>query len=143
MNLTTVLAKINNKAQKRNIIGVILGSCLIGNNTGHLEAYTESSSIVWKIGYKCSVDWLEGTFLDLKFFNNLMKLDEDEYADKDVVLAEMQDVLNVYNPMASIGWDKNEEDMAISDSLTAIIQPKGQGHKAKDYSHLLFENNSE
>jgi len=139
MNLTTVLNKINSKAQEQNIVGVLLGSCLVGKNTTHLEVYTESSSIVWKIGYKCSVDWLEGTLVDLKLFNNLMTLSEEELADKDAILNEMQLALNVYNPMASIGCDKNSSSMAISDSLTAIIQPKGKGQRAKDYSHLLFE----
>lgn len=139
MNLTTVLNKISIKAQERNIVGVLLGSCLVGNNTEHMEVYTESSSIVWKIGYKCSVDWLEGTLVDLKLFNNLMSLAEDELSDKEAILGEMKSALEVYNPLASIGSDKNFDPMDISESITAIIQPKGRGQRAKDYSNLLFE----
>ncbi|MCL1140874.1 hypothetical protein [Shewanella pneumatophori] len=139
MNLTTLLGKVSAKAKERNIVGVLLGSCLVGKNTSHLEVYTESSSIVWQLGYKCSVDWLEGTLLDLKFFNNLMVLNEEELADNDSILDEMKSALSTYNPMASIGVDKNGSSMLISESLTAIIQPKGKGQRAKDYSHLLFE----
>lgn len=139
MNLTTVLGQINAKAQERNITGVILGSCLVGNNTAHLEVYTESSSINWKIGYKCSVDWLEGTLLDLKLFNHLMQLGEDEIYDKDVVLDGVKQALYTYDPAASIGSDKHEKPMALEDSLTVVIQAKGQGKKAKDYSEKLFE----
>lgn len=143
MNLTTVLGEINAKAQERNITGVILGSCLVGKNTTHLEVYTESSSINWKIGYKCSVGWLEGTLLDLKFFHHLMKLPEEDLFDKDEILFAMQQTLKTYSPTASIGEDKYENPMLISESISVIIQPKGQGHKAKDYSDLLFENNNE
>lgn len=139
MNLTTVLGEINTKAQERNITGVILGSCLVGNNTAHLEVYTESSSINWKIGYKCSVDWLEGTLLDLKLFYHLIGLSDVCLSDKEVILGKVKDALNTYDSSAAIGEDKNEIPMALEDSLTVVIQPKGQGHKAKDYSHLLFE----
>lgn len=139
MNLTTVLGEINRKAQERNITGVILGSCLVGNNTEHLEVYTESSSINWKIGYKCSVDWLEGTLLDLKFFNHLMRLNEGDLYDKDEVLDGVKRALYTNDPYAIIGTDKKEEPMALEDSLTVVIQPKGQGNKAKDYSEKLFE----
>jgi len=139
MNLSTVLGAINTKAQERNITGVILGSCLVGKNTEHLEVYTESSSINWKIGYKCSVDWLEGTLLDLKFFNHLMRLDEDDLYDKGEVLDGVKRALYTYDPAASIGRDEKEKPMAIEDSLTVVIQPKGQGNKAKDYSEKLFE----
>lgn len=139
MNLSTLLESINAKAKEKNIVGTILGSCLVGNNISHLEVYTESSSIVWKLGYKCSVDWLEGTLLDLKLFNNLMTLTEDNLVNKEAILEEVQNALRTYNPLVSIGCDKKEKPMAIADSLTAIIQPRGQGQRAKDYSHMLFE----
>lgn len=140
MYLTTVLEKINAKACEKNIVGVLLGSCLVGNNTTHFEVYTEASSIVWKMGYKCSVDWLEGTLLDIKLFNHLMELTEDELADKDIILEQMQSALSVYNPLASIGVDKQGNALEIANALTAVIQAKGKGQRAKDYSHLLFES---
>ncbi len=139
MNLTTVLGEINAKAQERNITGVILGSCLVGNNTGHLEVYTESSSINWKIGYKCSVDWLEGTLLDLKLFYHLIDLSDAKLSNKELILGKVKDALKTYDPLAPIGEDKNEKLMSLEDSLTVVIQPKGQGNKAKDYSEKLFE----
>ncbi|MBU2869749.1 hypothetical protein [Colwellia sp. E2M01] len=139
MNLSTVLGEINSKAQKRNITGVVLGSCLVGNNTTHLEVYTESSSINWKIGYKCSVDWLEGTLLDLKLFHQLMKLDEEDLYDNDEILERVKRALYTYDPAASIGSDKNDKPMRIDDSLTFVVQSKGRGNKAKDYSQKLYE----
>jgi len=127
------------KAQKRNIVGVVIGACLVGNNTEDLELYTESSSIVWKIGYKCSVGWLDGTLLDIKLFNELMPIKSNLLFDKKHVINAMKRALRVYKPDEHIGWNKYDEEMALSDSLAAIIQPKGQGKKAMDYSHLLFD----
>lgn len=139
MNLTTALNAIYSKSQSRNIVGVILGSCLVGNNISHLEVYSESSSITWKIGYKCNVDWLEGTLLDLKLFTHMMLLEEGYLYDKEEIINTLKSALYTYDPRASIGIDAKGEDISLSDSLTTIIQPKGKGNRAKDYSALLFE----
>jgi hypothetical protein len=138
MNLTTVLGEINEKANTRNIKGVILGACLVGNNAAHMEVYTESSSINWKIGYRCSVDWLDGTLLDLKFFYHLMALSEEQLFQKKEILDAIKSALKIYNPASSIGEDQKSDVMLLSDSLTVVIQAKGQGNRAKDYSEPLF-----
>ena len=141
MNLSSMLDKINNKAQQRNIVGVILGACLVGNKTSHFEYFTQASSIVWKIGYKCAVNWLDGTLLDLQFFNQLMGVDKRVLANKDTLLERIKQVACIYSPTAVIGKDVNKQPMTIADSLTLVMQPKGQGNKAKDYSSQLFDGN--
>ena len=75
---------IDQKAQEKNIVGVLYGSCLVGNNIGHFEAY---------------------------------------------ILNSIKSALSTYKSDYSIGSNEQEEEMLLSDSLAAVIQPKGQGKK--------------
>jgi len=143
LNLTTVMHLIDQKAQEKNIVGVLYGSCLVGKNIGHFEAYTQASSICWKIGYKCSVNWLDGTLLDVNFLSNLIGLTDKRLHQEDYILDSIKNALLTYKSDCSIGSNGQEnekkEDMLLSESLAAVIQPKGQGKKPKDVSRLLFE----
>ncbi|MCF4010556.1 hypothetical protein [Rheinheimera sp. UJ63] len=148
IKLETVLGKINNKAQHKNIVGVVIGACLVGRNTSYFGAYTESSNIVWKFGYKCAVNWLDGTLLDLKIFDSLLNSKNNDFLEANKLIRRFRGAVSLYDPTESIGTDiskidengkEHEPDMAIKDSLTLVIQPKGQGHKAKDYSSELFD----
>ncbi|MEH6595711.1 MAG: hypothetical protein V7736_09220 [Colwellia polaris] len=139
LNLETVMRLIDQKAQEKNIVGVLYGSCLVGNNIGHFEAYTQASSICWKIGYKCSVNWLDGTLLDVNLLSNLIGLTDKRLHQEDYILNSIKSALSTYKSDCSIGSNEQEEEMLLSDSLATIIQPKGQGKKPKDVSDLLFE----
>lgn len=148
VNLTTVLSLITSKAKQKNIVGVVIGACLVGRNIADFKAYTESSSIVWKFGYKCAVNWLDGTLLDLKVFDSLLKSGKNDFKDANKIIKRFKEAISLYDANQSIGTDvtKTDEngdeyalDMAIKNSLTLVIQPNGQGHKAKDYSSELFD----
>lgn len=138
MNLGNMLHKLNAKAQHINLVGVLLGACLVGRNTHYFEAYTESSAIVWKMGYKCSVNWLEGTLLDLKLLQTLMALKDKQLQDKQPIITAVNQATQVFNADSEIGEDRDESPMLLRDSLSLVVQPRGQGHKAKDYSSRLF-----
>lgn len=151
INLSTVFRLINHKGQSRNVVGVIFGACLIGRNIPAFQVYTEASSIVWKFGYKCIVNWLEGTLLDLKIFQALLKAEDEDFTSAKNLISIFKDALAVYDPQGSIGWElKKEKDdkgvvhyteipTKLAKSLTLVVQPKGQGHKANNYSDKLFE----
>lgn len=148
IKLNHILSKINDKAQQKNIVGVVIGACLVGRNTTHFETHTVASSIVWKFGYKCAVNWLDGTLLDLKVFDSLLNAKKNDFSEASKIIRRFREAISLYDPNQSIGTDvtkiddagkEYEPDMAIHDSLTLVIQPKGQGHKAKDYSSDLFD----
>lgn len=139
MHLTSALSAINQQAKVRNIVGVVTGACLVGENITHFEVFSESSSIVWQFGYKCSVNWLDGTLIDLKVFDTLMGLTEPHLYDRGEVVALFQHALSDFRPDTYVGSSKNKKPMPLRDSLTLIVQPKGQGHKAKDNSNELFD----
>ena len=139
LNLSTAMQTIHDKAQTNNIVGVLIGSCEIGKNVSHFEAYSEGSSIVWQFGYKCSVNWLDGTLLDVKIFDALLNLKPKSFNDRDTVVQAFNEALVEFRPDACIGSDANDEPMSIADSLTLVVQAKGQGQRAKDCSSELFD----
>ena len=116
----------------------MFGSCLVGKNTFDFEIFTESSSIVWKAGYKCSVDWLDGTILDVKIFDEMMKARSNEFESREKIISRFNDALFNYRPDGCIGLDKEFEPMSVRDSLSLVVQPKGRGHRALDCSDQLF-----
>ena len=100
---------IDQKAQEKNIVGVLYGSCLVGNNIGHFEAYTQASSICWKIVYKCSVNWLDGTLLDVNLLSNLIGLTDKRLHQEDYILNSIKSGLSTYKSDYSIGSNEQEE----------------------------------
>ncbi|MDE3271372.1 hypothetical protein [Pseudoalteromonas sp. G4] len=142
MHLTTALEEINEHATKKNIIGVIFGACLVGNSTSHLEVYSESTSIVWKFAYKCSVNWLEGTLLDIKILNQLLNdtaNDRSLLDSRGEITASFAKALSTYSKQSVIGVDKKYQSLPLNESLSLVVQPKGRGNRAKECSELIFE----
>lgn len=146
MRLSSVLNEIYFHANKNNIVGVIFGSCLIGNSSSDLEVYSEASSIVWKFAYKCSVGWLEGTLLDVKVLQNLLQdtaNDKEFLYSREMIVSSFKTALSTYSPECVIGVDRKNNDMQLRDSLAFIVQPKGRGNRARECSDMLFEEMSE
>lgn len=146
MNLKNALEKINKKAQEHNILGVVIGACLVGNNTDVMSDFMKKSSIVWKFGYKCVVDWLNGTLLDLSIFRHLLDIREPDLSNDQSIVKFFQKATYNYDPQGSIGYEvlRNEagEDEFFSietcKSLSLVVQSRGQGKTPLDYSELLF-----
>lgn len=147
MNLKNALEKINAKAQSHNIVGVLVGSCLVGNNTDLFGTFMMGSSITWKFGYKCIVDWFDGTMLDLAIFRQVLELEHDDLKSSETILGCFKNATSNYRPEGSIGWKKLKDGEGYTDanreqiakSLTLIIQSKGKGKVPYDYSASLFD----
>lgn len=138
IRLSDALYAINDKAQTNNIVGVVIGACEIGKNITYLQAYSEASSIVWQFGYKCSVNWLDGTLVDVKIFDTLLRLKPKSFNDSKRIVQAFTQALTDFRPDACIGIDEDEQPMLLKDSLTLVVQAKGQGKQAKDFSDQLF-----
>jgi hypothetical protein len=139
LNLTTAMQIIRANAQSNNILGVLIGACEIGKHPYTLQAYSEGSSIVWQFAYKCSVNWLDGTLLDVKIFDKLLGLTEKSFNDSKNIVQAFNDALSGFKPDTSIGTGKNDASMLLKDSLTLVVQSKGQGKQANDHSDELFD----
>lgn len=138
LNLTTAMRIIHKRAQSNNIVGVLIGACDIGKNPHTLQAYSEASSIVWQFAYKCFVNWLDGTLLDVKIFDTLLRLKPKSFNDSKNIVQAFTQALADFRADASIGIDEDEQPMLLKDSLTLVVQAKGQGKQAKDFSDELF-----
>lgn len=151
MNLRNALNKINQKAQSHNIVGVVLGACLVGNNTDIFSEFMKGSSITWKFGYKCVVNWFHGTMMDLAVFKELLTLSDDDLSSNDDILNQFRNVTYNYDPRGSIGCEIKYDEkgneiltpIATSVSLSLVIQSKGKGKLPQDCSNLLFDESEE
>jgi hypothetical protein len=151
INLQNALGKINSKAQTHNIVGVVIGACLVGNNTDIFSDNMKGSSITWKFGYKCAVDWLDGTMIDLNVFRRLLEITDEELSDSDEIFQCFRKAISNYASNGSIGSEirldekgrENSTPMVTSKSLSLVIQAKGKGKVPLDYSDLLFDSSDE
>lgn len=151
MNLRNALDKVNQKAQSHNIVGVVVGACLVGNNTDIFSEFMKGSSITWKFGYKCAVNWFHGTMIDLNVFRELLTISDADLSSNEEIFNQFRKVTYNYDPRGSIG-DEIEYDekgneiltpMVTSKSLSLVIQSKGRGKQPLDYSDLLFDESEE
>ncbi|MGI2056477.1 hypothetical protein ACRN9T_04690 [Shewanella baltica] len=143
INLANALKIIQTKAKQNNILGVVIGSCLVGNNTDILGESMTNSPIVWKFGYRCEVNWLDGTLMDLEVFDALLKAREPDFSDENAMLRRFQSAFRHYAPHAVIGNHPNGEDCSIAEGVSLVIQARGQGHVPMDYSECLFDDDCE
>ncbi|NMH60208.1 hypothetical protein [Alteromonas ponticola] len=138
LHLTSLLREINQQAKKKNIVGVVLGSCLLGENIQEFLDYSENSNIVWKVGFKCVINWLEGTFLAIKTFDTLMNAQHARLNNRDYILKKFALAYKDYRLDAALGKDRDDQPVPFEDSLTVVVQPRGKGKRAQDMSNNLF-----
>lgn len=119
-------------SKPKNISGILLGSCLVGNNTTTLETYLTESALRWMAGYKCSVDWMPGTLLDLSLLERMLDMDiteENLEAYKQAFL----DATELFDMEASIGEYENAQPAEMGDALVFAVQPAGKGKRPKSF----------
>ncbi len=138
LHLTSLLKEINAQANNKNIVGVVLGSCLLGENIEDFQIYSENSNIVWKVGFKCVINWLEGTFLAIKAFDTLMNAQHARLDNRDYILKKFAMAFKDYRLDAALGKDREGSPVPFNQSLTVVVQPKGQGRHALDATDELF-----
>lgn len=86
--------------------------------------------------------------LDLSIFRNTLDLDESELQNDCDIFNRFESAVYNLDPAGSIGWKEVKEErdytdddrIVTSESLTLVIQSRGQGKKPQDFSDLLFEH---
>ena len=142
VDLTNLFALISLKSHDYNISGVLLGSCFTGSRSFSLEAGIEESAIRWCAGYASSVDWLTGTMIDCAILADASRLDPRKLNANSMIDC-FGSALASFAPTAYIGRDRNKTPIDLKDSLQFVIQPPGQGHKARNVSAAVFEAQAE
>lgn len=138
VNLHALFALVSLKSREYNITGVLLGSCFTGSQSFGLEAGIEQSAIRWCAGYASSVHWLTGTMIDCAILAAASELKPADF-NTDKMIKRFGGAISPFAPTAYIGTDENKKHVALEDSLQFVIQPPGQGHKARNVSAAVFE----
>jgi hypothetical protein len=125
-------------AEAQNLEGVLFGSCLFGSKTAKLEELLRDTRLCWTIGYRHSVDWFSGTLLDLAILKEMLCLRKRDIEDRETILEKVRKALGLFNQDAIVGTDKEKQPVPLSELISLVIQPSGQGHKPRDASEELF-----
>lgn len=106
-----------------------------------MQEAVKSSSIVWMMGYRGAVNWLESTFIDLAVFQKMTSLREDALTDRNKIFRAFSKALSKFNGDYKIASDRpgRRNNIQIRKCVSLIIQPRGKGHQPLDMSRNIAE----
>ena len=139
VSIIDLLCEIGFEAKNCNITGVMLGSCYVGKENYAMEACTEGTHIKWCAGYTSSCLWLEGTMIDSAIIATMLSLDEDDYEHKEHLIGQIASAIRPFSRSFVIGDDYKGNPVTLQQSLQFVVQPRGQGNRAKTVSAEVFQ----
>lgn len=126
-----LLSAVGRYSQVCNITGIMLGSCFVGKNTLTLEVCLQDTNLKWCAGYSSESEWLVGTMIDCSILSRMIDLDDDNWSNKDMMICQLAEALAPFAKDFVIGNDNRARPVALEDSIQFVVQPTGQGQKAR------------
>lgn len=136
--ISSLIWEVGLKSKEYNITGLMLGACFVGENTTTMEVFLEGNNLKWCAGYSSTSKWLEGTLIDCAILSKMSELDEYDFSDKDEMIYNFASSIAAFSNSFEIGEDYNGNAVALEDSLQFVMQPSGQGKRAKSVSEEVF-----
>jgi hypothetical protein len=127
INIGTMLRIV--KKYSRNIEGLYISSCEVGSNIEDFKDALIDSNIVWIVGYKCEISWLDSTLLEVAVMNELMDLGPSKLVNREKIFKSFKKAFSTFNGNHNISIDGHTH---LRDAISLIIQPTGKGNKPKD-----------
>lgn len=143
VRLADLLYAIGEHSKKTNITGIMLGSCFIGSDTAKIEAFIEGTNITWCAGYASESDWLAGTLIDCSILASMLELDKDDLSDRYTMINGIGRALAPFSRTYFIGADEDGNEVSLENSMRVIIQPRGQGNRARHVTDEVLEQYDE
>ena len=131
VDLRDLMEEVGGHAQRTNISGVVLGSCFVGKHTATLESRLQETKLRWCVGYSSESDWLVGTMIDCSIMGRMIDLEDDDLADRDVMISALASAIEPFSESFIIGNDTRDQPVALGDSIQFVVQPRGQGQRAR------------
>lgn len=138
VKLVRIFGIVEDFAELCNITGVLIGSCYGAKDLLNLEVGLERGKLRWTAGYASSAYWLPGTLVDCAILEEMSALPASAYASSDRMTAALGDAISLFSPQAEIGKNSKGEPVSFAKSLRFVVQPEGQGHRARDVSQAVF-----
>ncbi len=126
-------------SKRYRIDGVLMGSCFVGQNSTTMEVCIEESRLRWCVGYTAATNWLDGTLIDCKMLAELSELEDEDFSNRDAVITAIQNALYLFDPQAVIGIDGDDNDVALRESMSFVLQLRGQGQRARNITEAVWE----
>lgn len=138
VDLMSILVSIGMESKACNITGVLLGSCYVGQRSDWIEAGIQESSIRWCAGYASSANWLPGTMIDCAILAAVGDLEVEDFGNATSLVNCFGTALAPFSRTNVIGDDNHGRPVKLADSMQFVIQPAGQGNRAKNVSDTVF-----
>lgn len=138
VKLMDLLSAIAEKSEEFRIDGVVLGACFVGGMTIDVEACIKGSRLRWCVGYNAAVNWLPATLVDLSILSVMSGLRSDVFKSRERLISKIAGAIEPFNPKTIIGADVNDNDVTLQGALSVVVQPVGQGLKAKEVSEDVW-----
>lgn len=132
VKIADLIFEVGELSRASNITGLMIGSCFVGQDTGMMEAFMEGTFMKWCAGYGSSCDWLAGTMIDCAILAQMLELDEDDLSDRELLVDCLAGALSPFSKSFVIGADRQDEYVALEDSIKFVVQPSGRGNRAKE-----------
>lgn len=134
---------IREKSKALNISGVILGSCYSAEESESFIEKVEGSALRWCVGYQSTVNWLQGTMVDVSLVHSLLNLydtnDNDPTSVESEIIGCFVNALECFNPNYELGFKYHrKKKITLRESLKVVIQPSGHGKRAKLLGNELW-----
>jgi len=139
VELLSVFAAIQLFAKQCNITGVLIGSCHGAECVTKLQTGIGASQLRWCASYASGASWLQGTLIDCAILQSMLDLPAAAYKSGDKIIKRLAEAVSLFSPAYPIGTDDDGVPVALGDSLKFVIQPEGQGHRARDVSADVFD----
>lgn len=138
VDISKLLWEVGQRSVACNITGLMLGSCFVGENTTTMEVYLQGNNLKWCAGYSSTSKWLAGTLIDCAILSAMSNLDDSEFSSREIMIETFAKSIAAFSTRFNIGKDYNNNPVALEDSLQFVIQPRGQGNRAKTVSDEVF-----
>ncbi len=143
IGLLSAFAAVGLVAEECNINGVLIGSCFGGECRTTMEIGIAKSRLRWCAAYASSANWFEGTLIDCAILAAMIDLSPAAHKDGDRLVETFAQAISPFSPLFPIGKDDEGQPVALCDSLQFVIQPDGQGHRARNVSDDVFGRHSD
>lgn len=142
VKLMDLLLAIAEKSEEYQIDGVVLGACFAGGATIDMETCIQGSRLRWCIGYNAAIDWLPASLVDCSILSAMSTLRSDVYKHRERLVAKISGAMELFNPNMEIGVDANDDAVTLQEALSVVVQPVGQGHRAKEVSEEVWSGHT-
>lgn len=143
VDIGDLMFAVGEHANRSNVSGVVLGSCFVGAHTPTLEVYLQETKLRWCAGYSSESDWLVGTMIDCSILGKMIDLEVEGLADREAMISELAAAIEPFSGSFIIGNDNRKRPVALRDSIQFVIQPQGQGQRARTVTTEVLSKRSE